>query len=86
MSAGIQLRWVVDGSTGVAHLCAINADGPNVRAAAICGTVSGANVWQKANPESRRCPKCVNIDESGDEIVFVMPNNGRRVTVRERRR
>jgi hypothetical protein len=86
MAGKIDCVWLLDGSTGVAHLCAVNTDEGKFRAAAVCSTISGANVWKAVNPNSRRCEKCANIDASGDEIVFVMPNDGRRVVVRERRR
>jgi hypothetical protein len=86
MSAGIDLVWLNDGPRFPAHLCVINADGPKKRAASICGYVSKSNMWQPAHEEMARCQTCVNMDESGHEIVFVDPGSGRKVVVRERRR
>lgn len=84
MSA-INLHWLNDGARFPAHLCVINADGPKKRAAAICGYISASNMWQPASLEINRCPRCVNIDESGDEIIFALPG-GKKVTIREARR
>lgn len=85
MATGIELVWLNDGPRMPAHLCVINADGPKKRAASVCGYISQSNVWQPANLEMFRCERCVNIDASGDEIVFVLPEGNRRITVREAR-
>lgn len=79
-----EMKWLRSDKNRVAHLCVINRDEPsNVRAAAICNNRALFNWTGEAMPENPRCETCVNMEASEKAIVFVMPDTGARITVRE---
>ncbi len=80
-----EMQWLQGESNREAHLCVINRDGPRPRAAAICNNRARLT-WKQATMESVLCATCVNMEQSEKAIVFVMPDTGNRIVVREAKR
>lgn len=80
-----EMQWLLSDEDRSAHLCVINRDGGKVKVAAVCNNRARLTWRTGATPESPRCVTCVNMEASEKAIVFVMPDTGNRITVREAR-